>query len=614
MALFTDITDRTAALRRVLGDAISVEQLPSVFEGLDDEAVCELLRLASEAGQLIEQIALVASGAVVARSLRSAGHSGLAQSLGHRTPAALVQRVTGATRAEALHQLRVGEALISRETGDELRVDQFTGDELTGGEVVSGEFINVGVVSGELTNDEPSENEEPLDFQTRSALSWRTVLRNHLAAGNLSVAQYDAIARGLGDPPRDADGTLTFEVHAAWSSAAERLSVEAAHVSVEELAKSARAIRDLLDPSGAEARFQQRYESRSFRMWIDSDEQHHGRFVFDDQTALWVHTIIDSALRPRRGGPRFVSAEEQSAAKTLLDDPRTNDQLAHDLITDLMKSGALADVEAVFGARQAGVRIVQVVDREKYLAAKREAKKPGLVRVSATIRAIDGNYMLPQAAAEQLTCETGRQQIVVDEFSNPLDIGREQRLYASQQRIALAIRDGGCRWNACDRPASFCEAHHIDHWGADEGRTDIDRGILLCRFHHMQLHTNGWKITRDHLGPFMLHPPPDERLRKQSAKIGAGVGADAAASVGADASSQEQLESRAGPIELRPRAAVDYALKLAAPPSKLFRGAAYLRCPGTLSPSCAAFTARQLLPCSMTTGDRMSTRDQCITK
>ena len=71
---------------------------------------------------------------------------------------------------------------------------------------------------------------------------------------------------------------------------------------------------------------------------------------------------------------------------------------------------------------------------------------------------------------------------------------------------ALALRDGGCRWQGCDRPASYCEAHHIDPY-SQGGRTDIDRGILLCRFHHMNLHHGGWRITRDGKGEFLLHPP-----------------------------------------------------------------------------------------------------------
>jgi hypothetical protein len=105
------------------------------------------------------------------------------------------------------------------------------------------------------------------------------------------------------------------------------------------------------------------------------------------------------------------------------------------------------------------------------------------------------------------TCDTGTRTDIHDEHGNPLDLGREARLYTPQQRIALAIRDGGCRIPDCDRPASYCESHHIDEWSADLGRTDVDRGILLCRFHHMNLHHHGWRITRDGTADFVLHRP-----------------------------------------------------------------------------------------------------------
>ena len=40
------------------------------------------------------------------------------------------------------------------------------------------------------------------------------------------------------------------------------------------------------------------------------------------------------------------------------------------------------------------------------------------------------------------------------------------------------------------------EAHHTRQWQRDHGRTDVGDGVLLCRFHHMQLHNNGWEIQR----------------------------------------------------------------------------------------------------------------------
>ncbi|MGC5254697.1 HNH endonuclease signature motif containing protein, partial [Escherichia coli] len=70
-------------------------------------------------------------------------------------------------------------------------------------------------------------------------------------------------------------------------------------------------------------------------------------------------------------------------------------------------------------------------------------------------------------------------------------------------RVALAIRDGGCVWPDCTRPAAYCEAHPADHY-SEGGCTDIDRGVLLCRFHHMLLHNRGWRLLRDGKDPFRL--------------------------------------------------------------------------------------------------------------
>jgi hypothetical protein len=82
-------------------------------------------------------------------------------------------------------------------------------------------------------------------------------------------------------------------------------------------------------------------------------------------------------------------------------------------------------------------------------------------------------------------------------------------LFSARQRVALAIRDGGCLFPGFERPASYAEAHHIDLY-SQGGCTDLDRGVLLCRFHHMLIHDNGWRITRDGKGAFVLHRPPGE--------------------------------------------------------------------------------------------------------
>ncbi len=185
------------------------------------------------------------------------------------------------------------------------------------------------------------------------------MLGDALLGGRITPSQHDAILRGLGEPPvptpdpdaaDDSERAAAIEaegasIRAAWQAAAEQLIDEAADRTVEDLRRDARICRDLLDEAGAARRFEQRYEARSFRMWTDENGIRHAHIVFDDLGGEWAATVTGSALRPRRGGPRFVDPDEAAAAKQLADDPRTNDQLAYDLIMATLRAGALADAE-----------------------------------------------------------------------------------------------------------------------------------------------------------------------------------------------------------------------------------------------------------------------------
>ncbi|WP_256041611.1 HNH endonuclease signature motif containing protein [Cryobacterium sp. SO1] len=120
---------------------------------------------------------------------------------------------------------------------------------------------------------------------------------------------------------------------------------------------------------------------------------------------------------------------------------------------------------------------------------------------------IEGNTApISPETIERLICDSGTINITFDQLDRPLDVGHEQRLFNRAQRRALAARDGGCRWPGCDRPPAFTEAHHIQHWQRDNGRTDINQGILLCRAHHLLLHNQRWQVFEDD-GRYWLRPP-----------------------------------------------------------------------------------------------------------
>jgi hypothetical protein len=519
MAFFSDLARHLEVLRDAFGGEVEVEKLPSVLEGLDDESVVAMLAAATELVRAGEKVRIAASGVAAARSTRDAGHDGLAQKRGHRSPTSLIQEITGATRAEAAKHVRLGEAL---RTG-------------------------AGLDAFDPMMDAAAPAEATADASTPSGVEpWHAPLGLALLAGTIGSAQHDAILRGLGDPPPQAgvgvgdlgvdpelDGVASeFAARAreAWMVAAEQLIVEARVRTVEELARAARTIRDQLDPEGAQHRFDQRFEGRAFRLWRDADGIRHGSLVFEDFGGAWAQSILDAALRPRRGGPRFADSDEKAHADELAADPRTNDQLAYDLILDVLRAGTLADTATVFGTRQPGVRVL--ITQAALDTAARGTAAVGLVE--------DDQTALPAWLIAQRVCDTGTAPVVHDQHGNPLDLGREARLYSPKQRLALAIRDGGCRWRGCDRPASYCEAHHLDEWARDSGRTDIDRGILLCRWHHMELHHGGWRITREGKGDFILHPPP----------------------------------GRGDPVNLPPRLALRYAWGDIDPPPRRFQPAA----------------------------------------
>ncbi len=520
MSFFSEITAGIAAIRVLTGEVSDTALLPAAVARLDDAGAVELLQLASAVGQMAERLRVVAAGVVGQRSTRGAGHAGLAQSQGHRSAVSLVQQVTGMSRGEAVKQVRVGESLY--ETAADASVG--LGVDMCGRDAAGASAVGVGEAGGTEVGDESAPR----------AL-WHAPLGAALLDGTITAAQHDAIFRGLGQPPahdctavtddgRENDGGSgsdgapgadsapapaagpgpghdcareARERTAVWSMAVAELIDEAGCRTVEDLARAARAVRDRLDPVGAEARYLARYEARSFRMWTDRDGLHRVALVCDDVSAAWWRSVRDAALRPRRGGPRFVDPAGQERARELVADPRTNEQLEFDLCMDLLRAGALADVDTVYGTRQVGVRLVQHIDPDGVPGAGYFEDDP------ATI---------PAGVVHQHTCTVGVVPVTIDRAGRPLDVGREQRLYTPRQRIALAVRDGGCRWPGCDRPPAYCEAHHIDEWEKDHGRTDLDRGILLCRFHHMQLHTRGWHITRDSGEDFALHDPGGRTL------------------------------------------------------------------------------------------------------
>ncbi|TME18300.1 MAG: DUF222 domain-containing protein [Chloroflexi bacterium] len=116
---------------------------------------------------------------------------------------------------------------------------------------------------------------------------------------------------------------------------------------------------------------------------------------------------------------------------------------------------------------------------------------------------------------ERLASDCTLTRVLLSHESAGLDVGRGRRVVSPSQRRALQLRDGGCCWPGCERPASWTDAHHLIHW-VRGGTTDLGNLVLLCYRHHWMVHEGGWQIVRTDDGRFMnVAPACDywERIR-----------------------------------------------------------------------------------------------------
>jgi hypothetical protein len=105
-----------------------------------------------------------------------------------------------------------------------------------------------------------------------------------------------------------------------------------------------------------------------------------------------------------------------------------------------------------------------------------------------------------------LACDASVTRIVLDPKSQVIDVGRAERTIKGPRRKALNVRDRGCTWPVCERPASWTSGHHIKHW-LHGGTNEQPNLTLLCYRHHWMVHEGGWQIVRGDDGRMITIPP-----------------------------------------------------------------------------------------------------------
>ncbi|WP_104177170.1 HNH endonuclease signature motif containing protein [Cryobacterium sp. Y50] len=550
-------------------------------------SIADLLRLSNTAAALL-------AGTIAQRSRPELGQSGLAARHGFGNPTLMVQEATGLSRVEAGRLVAVGVLMGDTETAERRAADVARDVERTAraAEEAAAEAAREAeraAVWAVLHPDlpplpvfvsRPVLPIEPIIAPVPVVAPWQAPIVHAVTAGTFSPGVGDALLRGL--------GTLDQAITAEKLAAALRvLLVEASGMNTEQAYKRARRMRDDLDAAGILAREKQARDDTTWSLWRRADGMVTLHALFPpEQGERWMATY-DALTSPRRGGVRFVDPERAAWAQSVKDDPRTLDQIAADSFTQLLKLGADADPNTLFGGRRPVVQVIVTEhDRPTTLPApfsfptpsddpstpapetatdeglqaaetvesgepdgltgtNRKAPSNGqtgrelsrmtgeptnrltgdlaggrmvermggpttAVTTDATpnssFKYIEGNPAPVSAETiDRHLCDSGYLGILFDQTGQPLNVGRDQRLFNREQRRALAVRDGGCRWPGCDKPPAWTETHHIENW-IDQGLSDIDHAILLCSLHHMLLHNRHWKIWfSDSL--YWLQPP-----------------------------------------------------------------------------------------------------------
>jgi hypothetical protein len=279
-------------------------------------------------------------------------------------------------------------------------------------------------------------------------------------------------------------------------------------------------LRQLLDPDGDGDRAARQRRSRYLTAGRTIDGMVHLQGLFDAAAG----DVVLAGLRAAMPVPAVY-------------EERTGEQRRADALVDICAGWlAAGDAPSAGGVRpQVQVTVslrtlraltgpLGVADPERVdrlLAARRaagEAFRPlfGIsgagpeVPVAGDVPVLADGQPIPVGEARRVACDAGVIPVVMGGDGEVLDVGRASRVVPVGMRRALNLRDGGCRFAGCDRPASWCDAHHIRHW-ADGGDTSLSNMVLLCAYHHTLIH-EGWRLVGDPDGTVWFHRPDGTQL------------------------------------------------------------------------------------------------------
>jgi hypothetical protein len=329
----------------------------------------------------------------------------------------------------------------------------------------------------------------------KSMASW---LRGHLRLSHAAANQIVRNGRAMEQLPavaaRCADGQATAEqvsviapvtrpenVVAAVEQGVDLLAVDAALAAVAatrqhaDLGKVVHHYLSRLDPDGPEP---DPTESRSLSLAKHDDGSLTGRLELDAVGGEKLQAALESMLQANRPAG----------------DTRTRAQQLADALVQLADN-ALAGGNLPF-LRTVKPHVFVTIGIDDFADPH---PGPGAAETGFGAR-------ISAARARWLACDGNITRVVIGPEGQPLDMGRDKRLYPPHIRRAVEIRDRHCVFAGCHAPTHWCDVHHVLEWVLDDGPTSVENGALLCERHHTKVH-HGFTVVRDPDGRWRTYRP-----------------------------------------------------------------------------------------------------------
>jgi hypothetical protein len=294
-----------------------------------------------------------------------------------------------------------------------------------------------------------------------------------LAAGTITAEHVTEIHRIMAQAPTDLDPGL----RASGEKILVDLALQAAPLSVRHAGDRLKAYWDIettpKDPKDRAAN-----PLRRLRWRRANDGQLHLTGEVDPETGAFLVGLIDP-LAKRRPVDEFGR-----------EDSRTLEQRRGDALAEVVLLATNVPDRPLVGGDRALIIVTISLDELERRAGE---------------AFIDGIGYTSIAHLRRLACDANVVPAVLGTRGEVLDLGRARRTVAPAQFRALVTRDRGCARPGCHRTPRYCQAHHVVEW-ADGGPTNLGNTVLLCLYHHMEVHHGGWSIRMVHGVPEFIPP------------------------------------------------------------------------------------------------------------